>query len=351
MGNKKMSDNPHIIIDNGSGYLKGGFSGDDGPKTKFPCIVGRPKQANAMCGADNKDIFIGSEAEAKRGILTLKYPIGHGIIENWDDMKSIWDHCFNNELRVNPADHKVLLTEAPMNPKVNRERMISMMFEDFNVPATYIAIQAVLSLYAAGKFTGDVLDSGDGVTHLVPVYDGYSLPHCIERVNLAGRDLTEYLLKILSERGHHFTTLLKKISSEKSKKKNASLPLTTKKLWENPNKEDNTKKPTKCLTVPSLPLDQKDSDALKSFSIPRWLDTNSEELTHSVINLFKNQISISEKNYIPISSYPEVPPCMLVLPKDFLKKSKNFAHPILPQRSELSQLMKDTMLSGSEDLF
>jgi actin-related protein len=205
-----MSENPHIIIDNGSGYLKGGFSGEDGPKTKFPCIVGRPKQANAMCGADNKDIFIGSEAEAKRGILTLKYPIGHGIIENWDDMKSIWEHCFRNELRVDPAEHKVLLTEAPMNPKINRERMITMMFEDFNVPATYIAIQAVLSLYSAGKFTGDVLDSGDGVTHLVPVYDGYSLPHCIERVNLAGRDLTEYLLKILSERGYHFTTSAEK---------------------------------------------------------------------------------------------------------------------------------------------
>jgi actin-related protein len=163
-----------------------------------------------MCGADNKDLFIGSEAEAKRGILTLKYPIGHGMIENWDDMKSIWEHCFNNELRVNPQDHKVLLTEAPLNPKMNRERMISMMFEDFNVQGTYIAIQAVLSLYAAGKFIGQVFDSGDGVTHLVPIYDGYSLPHCIERVNLAGRDLTEYLLKILSERGHHFTTSAEK---------------------------------------------------------------------------------------------------------------------------------------------
>lgn len=201
-----MSENPSIVIDNGSGYLKAGISGDEGPKTKFPCIVGRPKQKHAMCGADNKDLFIGSEAEAKRGILTLKYPIAHGMIENWDDMKSIWEHCFNNELRVNPHDHKVLLTEAPMNPKVNRERMISMMFEDFDVQGTYIAIQAVLSLYAAGKFIGQVFDSGDGVTHLVPIYDGYSLPHCIERVNLAGRDLTDYLLKILSERGHHFTT-------------------------------------------------------------------------------------------------------------------------------------------------
>lgn len=138
--------------------------------------------------------------------MVLKYPIEHGIVENWDDMEQIWNHTFYNELRVTPSEHKTLLTEAPLNPKANRERMVSIMFETFQVPATYIAIQAVLSLYASGKFTGNVLDSGDGVTHLVPIYDGYSLPHCIQRVNLAGRDLTEYLVKILSERGHHFTT-------------------------------------------------------------------------------------------------------------------------------------------------
>jgi len=121
-------------------------------------------------------------------------------------MEQIWTHTFSNELRVESTEHNVLLTEAPLNPKANREKMVSLMFDKFGVPATYIAIQAVLSLYASGKFTGNVLDSGDGVTHLVPIYDGYSLPHSIQRINLAGRDLTEYLVKILSERGHHFTT-------------------------------------------------------------------------------------------------------------------------------------------------
>lgn len=200
---------PSIVIDNGSGYTKAGFTGDDAPRCKFPCIVGRPKVESIMVGSDKKEIYIGEQAEAKRGICVLKYPIEHGIVENWDDMKAIWDYTFT-QLRVKPEDHKVLLTEAPMNPKANREKMISMMFEDFDVPATYIAIQAVLSLYASGKFTGNVLDSGDGVTHLVPIYDGYSLPHSIIRVNLAGRDLTEYLVKILSERGYHFTTSAEK---------------------------------------------------------------------------------------------------------------------------------------------
>jgi len=154
----------------------------------------------------SKDYFVGQQAEEKRGILILKYPIEHGIVEDWEDMEKIWDHTFTNELRVASEDQNCMLTEAPMNPKVNREKMTSIMFDTFNVPGLYIAIQAVLSLYSAGKFTGIVCDSGDGVTHLVPIFDGYALPHSILRINMAGRDLTDYLLKILSERGLHLTT-------------------------------------------------------------------------------------------------------------------------------------------------
>ena len=195
-----------VVIDNGTGVCKAGFAGDDAPRAVFSTVVGRPKVPGIMVGLDQNEVYVGEEAMQKRGVLRFGHPIEHGIVKNWDDMEKVWHHTLYSELKVSPEEHPILMTEAPLNPKENREKMTQIMFEVFNVPCLYVSVQAVLALYSNGRTTGVVVDSGDGVSHTVPIYEGYAIPHAIQRVNLSGRDITSYLQKILDQRGYSFTT-------------------------------------------------------------------------------------------------------------------------------------------------
>lgn len=197
-----------IVIDNGTGLSKNGYAGEDQPRSVWPTLIGYPRYESIMTDVDHytRDYYIGEEAINLRGVLRLVYPISHGIVEDWDAIEKIWSYTFYNDLKVDPSENPVLLTEAPFNPRENRERMASVMFDNFGVPAVYVATQAVLSLYASGRTTGLVIDSGDGVTHIVPIYEGFSINHAIKRIDLAGRDITEYLRRLLRQRGYSFVS-------------------------------------------------------------------------------------------------------------------------------------------------
>lgn len=187
-----------VIIDNGSSMCKAGFAGEEAPSAVFPCIVGRPNHLQAVPAGQN-NVYVGKAAFDKS--LSHKYPIEHGTVTNWDDMEKIWRHAFYDELRVDPADHPVLLTEPPMNPKANREKTIQIMFETFNVPSFYLGMTALLSLYTSGLTDGVAFESGDGASYVVPISEGYSLPHAITKFEVAGSDLTDFCMKILNESG------------------------------------------------------------------------------------------------------------------------------------------------------
>ena len=168
--------NQPVVIDNGSGVIKAGFAGDQIPKCHFPNYIGRPKHSRVMAGALEGDLFVGPKAQEHRGLLSIRYPMEHGIVTDWNDMERIWQYIYSkDQLQTFSEEHPVLLTEAPLNPRRNREKSAEIFFETFNVPALFVSLQAVLSLYATGRTTGVVLDAGDGVTHAVPIYEVHKI--------------------------------------------------------------------------------------------------------------------------------------------------------------------------------
>jgi len=195
-----------IVLDGGTGFLKVGYAGQNFPAHQYPSIVGRPILRAEERSGDQviKDIMCGDEAAAVRSMLQITYPMENGIITRWEDMMHIWDYTFTEKLQINPSGRKILLTEPPMNPLSNREKMCEVMFERYDLGGVYVAIQAVLALYAQGLSSGVVVDSGDGVTHIVPVYESVVLNHLTRRLDVAGRDVTRQLINLLLRRGYAF---------------------------------------------------------------------------------------------------------------------------------------------------
>jgi len=205
---------PAVVIDNGTGYTKMGYAGNVEPQYIIPTVIatqegkGQQKAAVAKKGAEDLDFFIGDEALERNKSYSLFYPVRHGQIDNWTHMEYFWEHCIFKYLRSEPEDHYFLLTEPPLNAPENREYTAEIMFETFNVPGLYIAVQAVLALAASWTsknvkertLTGTVIDSGDGVTHVIPVAEGYVIGSSIKHIPLAGRDISAFVQQLLRER-------------------------------------------------------------------------------------------------------------------------------------------------------
>ncbi|KYQ91659.1 alpha-centractin [Tieghemostelium lacteum] len=236
--------NQPVVIDNGSGIIKAGFAGEDPPSFIFSSLVGNPKYKKVMgLNVENESkFFVGDIVHDWRGILKLKHPMEHGVVTDWENMERVWTHTYDL-LKIQSSDHPILLTDLPHNPRLHRERAAETFFETYNAPALYFSIPAVLSLYASGRTTGIVCDSGDGVTHVVPVFEGFALPHAITRIDLAGRDITDHLQLLLRRSGYNFKTSAEREVVRMIKEKSCYVAI-------NPQKEEELLEPSTSSSKP-----------------------------------------------------------------------------------------------------
>ena len=195
---------PPVVVDNGAHKIKAGWAGD----CKVRCVMRNVVYDNVVADYDSRDQFVGnaSTQQQRREILAMKCPIEHGVVTNWADMEKIWGFMYDHQLRVEPAEQGILITEPPLNPKSNREKMAQVLFESFEVPHMYVAIPAVLALYSCGRDTGVVLDVGETVSHVVSAFEGCTMGGSTRRIDIGGKDLNDHLQKLLAKRGYCFTT-------------------------------------------------------------------------------------------------------------------------------------------------
>lgn len=194
-----------VVIDIGTGFCKCGFAGEPKPSHVVSSTVGKHIQETAKTGDNRKETFVGRELRDATIPLKLFNPLIHGIIVDWDTVQDIWEYLFHAEMKIRPEEHAVLVSDPPLSPTTNREKYAEMLFETFCTPAMHIAYQSRLSMYSYGKTSGLVVESGHGVSYVVPIYEGYTMPSITERVDYAGSDVTQYLMNLLNEPVKRFT--------------------------------------------------------------------------------------------------------------------------------------------------
>jgi len=197
-----------IILDFGSGSIKAGFQDEDKPRVVFPSTVAFYRYKDVLIGMAIMSKIVGDIAQESRGYSLIKYPLEHGLVQNWESMESLLSHCFYNQLTIAPEDHCILMTQPLFYSKKDREKMIELLFETFQIPHLTFVNTGTLAIYSTGCTNGVIVESGDGITSILPIYHSYPIYQCGMRINFGGREITKYLVSLLNENssGFHFRT-------------------------------------------------------------------------------------------------------------------------------------------------
>ena len=209
-----------IVIDMGSGLMKVGFGGEDGPRNIFNSIVGIPKMAGLKVGMEQKERYVAEEAIANAEFMNFYSPIQRGEVVDWDKFETLMHYLLYNQIEVVPEDMSVLITETPLSSKKNRAKISELLFEKFNVQRCHLANSSMLGLFSYGKSSGLVIDSGYNVTSTVPVYEGFPLVYASQRIDLGGEDLSNKLFDVIKDKlDKTYKTIKGKLLSEDIKDK------------------------------------------------------------------------------------------------------------------------------------
>ena len=198
-----------IVADWGTYISKFGFAGNDKPRWWYLTIAGEPKFQEMMNGVDVKEFYLGDDVKLMRKELNVTYPVIDGYVKDWDIMEKMLNFVILEGLKSSPEDHPILFTESPFNSDENRLSLWEVMFQGLNAPWFYVQKQGVLALYATEKTNGLVLSSGEGISNVIPIYEGFAVPHAIQMINISGSDVTEYLRRLITERGYKVSSVVR----------------------------------------------------------------------------------------------------------------------------------------------
>ncbi len=199
--NEPKSDEDYtIIIDMGQGNTKVGFAGDEKP-LMFPTVCGKPKYQQMMAGVTTQEIYVGDDTKRMRGVLRLSYPIKRGKVMDWNHYYAILNHIFYNTLRVEPKKCNIIYLVPPLTPPDTYQYFARVLFETHQVKSVAIIDTATTAVFSIGETTGLSIDIGCGLCTICPVMNGQIFGPSVQKLNLAGIDVEDYLEQLLTQYG------------------------------------------------------------------------------------------------------------------------------------------------------